>query len=97
MIELAVAAAALAVGLLVGVVLVWDHRPASASSWLQGVVRRRLLVHTRDGQTIDGQLVRVDADGLVLGPAQWEGVDVGGEVWVPRERVAWCQQPPASE
>lgn len=63
--------------------------------WLDTVTRRRVLVHTRDGQTLDGQLARVDRDGLVLAPATWaDGPhDLEGDTWVPRERVAWMQQP----
>lgn len=73
-----------------------SRRMSHSDSWLEEVVRRRLLVHTRDGQTLDGQLARVDADGLVLSPAKLEGeYDLGGEVWVPRERVGWAQHPPA--
>jgi hypothetical protein len=70
--------------------LVFARRPG----WLARSTRHRVLVHTVDGQTIDGQLARVDRDGLVLSPAEWESVDVGGEVFVPRERVGWCQRPP---
>ena len=92
MVEAAVVVAFVA---LVGLAtwLVFAHSPG----WLARSTRQRVLVHTRDGQTIDGQLARVDRDGLVLSPAEWEQVEVGGEVFVPRERVAWCQRPPQRE
>lgn len=65
------------------------------AGWLDSVVRRRLLVHTRDGQTFDGPLVRVDRDGVVLGPVVLaDGPhDLDGEVFILRERVAWVQHP----
>lgn len=77
-----------------------DPPPAEEAhgSWLDGVTRRRVLVHTRDGQTIDGQLARVDRDGVVLAPATLaDGPhDLAGEVFVPQERIAWLQQPEAA-
>lgn len=83
------------VALVAAAIAVERHRHCSRepAGWLGEAVRRRLLIHTVDGQTIDGQLARVDADGLVLAPAMWEGYELGGQVWVPRERVAWAQQP----
>lgn len=65
------------------------------STWLDAVTRRRLLVQTTDGQTIDGPLVRVDADGIVVGPARHadSGQSLAGEVWIPRAKVAWVQNP----
>jgi hypothetical protein len=69
-----------------------DEQPAG---WLHEAARHRLLVHTRDGQTLDGQLARVDADGLVLDPVTLADGDhrLAGSVWVPRERVAFVQHP----
>jgi hypothetical protein len=89
MVEVAFVVAVVAlVGAAVCVAFAWSP------GWLARSTRHRVLVHTVDGQTIDGQLARVDRDGLVLSPAEWESVDVGGEVFVPRERVGWCQRPP---
>lgn len=68
--------------------------PAPAA-WLDELARRSVLVHTRDGQTISGALVRVDDDGLILEPARWEDQDLAGRAWVPRDRVAWVQEPKA--
>lgn len=92
MIELTVAvvlAAAAAAG--VTAIALGAHRPG----WIREATRTRLLVHTRDGQTLDGQLVREDRDGLVLDPVMLAdgGISVSGRVFVPRERVAWIQQP----
>lgn len=78
---------------LAGPSLGWT-RPRSAS-WLDEAMRTRLLVNTRDGQTIDGSLVRVDADGIILAPATYETSALAGSVWIPREHIAWVQQPPA--
>jgi hypothetical protein len=69
--------------------------PAEPEAWLDAVTRRRLLVQTTDGQTIEGSLARVDADGIILAPARHSdsGQDLAGEVWVPRDRVSWIQGP----
>jgi hypothetical protein len=62
-------------------------------SWLSRRRARRVLVHTTDNTTIGGLLRRVTRDGLVLAAARLvdEGVDVAGEVWVPRPRVLMIQ------
>lgn len=80
----------------VAVAVLRDRRPPQ-QRWLESVTRRRLLVQTRDGQTIDGQLVRNDADGIVLQPAKLDSLDrpLAGEVWIPHNRIAWVQQPGA--
>jgi hypothetical protein len=72
----------------------WRRTPPP--TWLDDAMRTRLLVQTRDGQTLDGSLVRVDADGIVLHPATYGTEKLAGEVWVARERVAWVQRPDAS-
>lgn len=71
------------------------RRRQQARGWLAGATRRRMLVHTRDGQTLSGQLVREDVDGLVLSPARLEEGphDLDGSVWVPRRNVHWVQLP----
>lgn len=85
--------------LSVGLVVLGWWLSSRRDGWLDEVVRRRVLVHTRDGQTIDGQLIRVDRDGVVLGPAVLaDGPhDLDGEVYVARERVAWVQHPAGGE
>lgn len=89
----------LAAGVVVAAGWLVGGRRRDPGGWLDAATRRRLLVHTRDGQTLDGQLVRVDRDGVVLEPARLDGVSDGldGQVWVPRERIAWAQQPTGSE
>lgn len=64
-------------------------------SWLQQATRRRILVQTAAGETVDGLLVAADEHGLTLEPAKVEDRDVAGQVWVPRDGVRWVQRPPA--
>lgn len=42
------------------------------------MLRTRILVQTRDGTTIEGALVRIDAGGIVLAPACYENQDLAG-------------------
>lgn len=85
----------LVVGAVLAVAVVGRGR---RRGWLAAALRRRLLVHTVGGETFDGQLARVDRDGLVLSPTTLEGeYKLGGEVWVPRERISWAQQPVEGE
>lgn len=69
------------------------RRAANPASWLDDVARRRLLVQTTDGQTLEGSLVRVDADGIALASPRLDATALSGDLWVPRERIAWVQRP----
>lgn len=64
--------------------------------WLRRQFRRKVLVHTRDNQTLEGVLEADAPDGLVLRAARFlEGdgqVPLAGEIFVPRENVAWLQR-----
>ena len=94
---LAVAALAVAIAVLVDVRRGRrDQELEHDGSWLDDTLRTRILVQTRDGQTIEGALVRIDADGIVLDPARYENQDLAGVAWIPRERIAWIQEPDAS-
>lgn len=64
--------------------------------WLQRVLKKRIVVHTRAGLSIDGVLMEHTEDGLILRAAKLLGDDgkqtsMAGETWVPRENVAFAQ------
>ena len=70
--------------------------PAPESGWIQGVLRKRITVHTKGGQSLEGSLADTMDDGLVLRAAQLlndEGAPtpMAGEVFVPRDHVAFAQ------
>ena len=65
-------------------------------SWLDQVMRKRIIVHTRDDQSIDGTLWEQTSDGVILRAAQLLNPSgsptvMPGEVWVPRENVLFAQ------
>lgn len=96
MIEAAAGLAAVVVVATVAAAAWW--LTSGRSRWLARAMRRRLLVHLTPeagGHTIDGRLARVDADGVVLAPASLSdtGVELGGDVYVPRERISFVQAP----
>ena len=65
--------------------------------WLDRHTAERVIVHTTEDQTLDGLLREVTRDGLVLATVTLvdHAVDVAGDVWVPREKVAMIQRPPS--
>ncbi len=69
------------------VVLVWQR------NWLRGRSGARVVVHTTTERSLEGTLVVVAPDGLVLAGARYLESDtaLAGEVYVPAERVAWMQ------
>jgi hypothetical protein len=74
----------------------WRPRwPRRRTSWLQEATRSRILVNTIDGQTIEGSLVRCDADGIVVDAVRHADArqDLAGIAFIPRERISWVQQP----
>lgn len=74
----------------------------SSTGWLETVTKRRVVVHTRDGQSVEGSLSDVMADGVVLkaallltpgGPdgSRTDKTAMAGEVWIPQANVAFAQ------
>lgn len=65
--------------------------------WVRKAVGRRILVHTKDEQTVEGILVLQGRDGLLLNVAKLYSSDgevpMAGDVFVPRENVALIQAP----
>lgn len=70
-----------------------DPEPAA---WFERLVRRRVLLHTTDDESIEGLLDEVTPDGVVLVDATYLGATsarLGGEVYVPRGRIKLVQLP----
>lgn len=65
--------------------------------WLESVIARRITVHTKDSQSIEGSLFDTTTDGLVLkaakllGGGKPEGTPMAGDVFIPRSNVAFAQ------
>lgn len=69
---------------------------AASVGWLEGVILKRIMVHLKDDNSIEGSLVAVMADGLILRAAELRNlnnppVKMAGEVFVPRENLAFAQ------
>jgi hypothetical protein len=69
---------------------------AAARRWLDGVLRKKVIVHTRQDQSIEGVLMETTVDGLILRAARLldasgKGTSMAGETFVPRENVAFAQ------
>jgi hypothetical protein len=65
-------------------------------TWLKSVMTKRILVHLTSGQSIDGSLTAIMADGIVLRAAKLladsdRAVPMAGETFIPREKVAFAQ------
>lgn len=62
--------------------------------WLRRKMAEHVVIHTTDEQSIAGYLEEVAADGVILRSAVHLGetkIDIAGEVWIPRSRIAWVQ------
>jgi hypothetical protein len=69
---------------------------STSTGWLDAVLTRRIIVHQKSGQSVEGSLSVVMADGLVLRAPVLLNDDnsrtqMAGEVFVPRENVAFAQ------
>lgn len=67
-----------------------------ARNYLKARLSARVVVHTTDRQSIDGVLREVAKDGVVLLNARYLDAPDGpeplhGDVYIPRERVAFVQ------
>ncbi len=73
-----------------GAVIWWDRR-----GWLMRRRSERLLVHTTDGQSIEGLLRETGPDGLVLASPRLVDSDVtlAGDLFVPKAKVLMIQRP----
>jgi hypothetical protein len=84
---IAFAVAFVATVALVGTVIFYRRRG------VRGLLRRTLLVHTKDGKSFRGILVAEYADCLVLehGELLDDKVTVGGRTVILRANVSWAQ------
>lgn len=69
---------------------------APKPTWLDRVMRKRIIVHTRQDQSIEGTLMEQTEDGLILRAAKLllpdgKATSMAGECFVPRENVAFAQ------
>ncbi|MGP8180845.1 MAG: hypothetical protein ACLP1E_08715 [Acidimicrobiales bacterium] len=65
-------------------------------TWLERMMRERVVVHTLKGDSIEGLLSETGNDGVVLHVAvmlqrEGNGIPLAGEIWIPREQVAFAQ------
>lgn len=66
------------------------------SRWLESVLTKRIVVHLKNDQSIDGSMVAEMHDGVILRAARLlndgaPATSMAGEVFVPRENVAFVQ------
>ena len=64
--------------------------------WLKQVLLERVVIHTTSNLSIEGLLSENAKDGVVLKTAKMLGphpTDLAGEVFIPREQVAFAQKP----
>lgn len=67
-------------------------------TWFERVLKKKIVVHTKADQSIEGVLMEVvrDGDGLILRAAVLLGdagkrTPMAGETFIPRENVAFAQ------
>jgi hypothetical protein len=82
-------------------VAIRTHGAASAEpepvSWFGSTLKKRVIVHLRDSSSIEGALMSVTDDGVILRAGKLlagggkPDTPMAGEVFVPRENVAFAQ------
>lgn len=70
-----------------------DRKP---ESWLDRVLKKRILLHLQNDQSVEGVLMEQVTDGVILRAAKLRGNDgkvtpMDGETWVPRDQIAFAQ------
>ena len=76
------------------------EKPPAELGWWERAHKRHVMVHQTDDRTIRGYVKEVAPDGVLLAsaeylPDQGAPMPLGGEVFIPRERVNWVQVLPA--
>lgn len=71
-----------------------DGDDAPEDGWLAQHLTRRIVVHTTDDLSLEGTLRLQSTDGVVLVAVRLleDNVELGGDVWVPRQKVAFVQE-----
>jgi hypothetical protein len=73
----------------------------SPLDWWDEMQNSLVMVHMDDDRTIKGLIVKVSPDGVLLASPEFLGegpaFELGGESFIPRERIAWAQVPPAAK
>ena len=69
---------------------------AADNEWLQKVLRKKIVVHLKNDQSIEGVLMKQTQDGVILRAAVLLGDDgkrtsMAGETFTPRENIAFAQ------
>lgn len=69
---------------------------ASSQPWFGRVLKKKIIVHTRDSQSIEGVLMEELPDGIILRAASLLGdggrrTPMAGEIHVPRENISFSQ------
>lgn len=76
--------------------LAWHTRRDAIPNdgWLAQHLTRRVVVHTTDDLSLEGTLRIQSTDGLVLVAVRMleQNVELGGDVWVPRHKIAFVQE-----
>lgn len=72
------------------------HVVSEPNEWVLTVMRKRIIVHTKASDTIDGSLVATMDDGIVLRAARilnsgTAPTSMAGEVFIPKANVAFAQ------
>ena len=79
-----------------------EPTPAPELGWWERSIKRLVMVHSTDDRTIQGYVKEVAPDGVLLAsaeylPDQGPRVPLGGDVFIPRERVNWVQVLPTPD
>lgn len=70
------------------------------AAWLERKIRHRIIVHTIDERSYEGLLEVTAEDGVVLVGTRMlteGGMQVAGEVFIPRSQVLFIQRPRGEE
>lgn len=88
------------VAVIAAVIIAIDTAPKlrrrRSTSWLESITLERVLVHTSDDQTFEGNLAGVASDGLLLKAVRLvdeNPVNVAGDVFIPRSKIVMVQRP----
>ncbi len=64
--------------------------------WFKRVLKKRIVVHTRSDQSVEGVLMEQTRDGIILRASKLLGSEgkqtpMAGETFIPRENIAFAQ------